>query len=206
MENKTPEKPDFRKLWENPQSKAAIKLLMYFVFIGLVLLSIKSASSASNLNVKKEKKITIQDMKQDLLENNFQYEYIVVDNEDNKTIFKGNIIDKYNEGTKENVEKTTKYIIDETGIYETVLGEKNLIDNLYENVDEKFINVEYILNLIKDKSTFISKRDGKKEYNYTFLIDDIECDIVVRTDNEKINNIYIEYNESVYDLNFIIDN
>lgn len=203
MENKNDkEKTTFQKLWENPQSKAGIKLLLYFIFIAFVVLMINTASNTHVLNVNEKPKVTIQNMKDQLLSKNFQYEYIVVDNDGIKTIYKGNKTNNINEGTRETVEKITKYYIDKSGIYETVLGEKKVMTSLYENIDEKFLDVKYVLDLVKDKTTAITTRDGHKEYNYMFLIENNGCEIIIRTDNKQINNIYINYKDYVYDLNF----
>lgn len=200
MDNK--DKTTFQKLWENPQSKAGIKLLLYFVFIGFIILTINAAATANSVSVKEKPKITIQDMKDYLKDNNYQYEHIVVFTDGSKTIFKGNVVNDENEGTKETIEKTTKYFIDDTGVYETVLGEKIIVDNLYENLDENLLDNKYVLDLINDKSTLITTREGKKEYNYTFSIDDNKYEIILRTDNKEIYNVYINYNETIYDLNF----
>lgn len=202
MDNKDKDKTTFQKLWENPQSKAGIKLLLYFVFIGFIILTINAAATANSVSVKEKPKITIQDMKDYLKDNNYQYEHIVVFTDGTKTIFKGNVVNNENEGTKETIEKTTKYLIDDTGIYETILGEKTIIDNLYENIDENLLDIKYVLDLINDKSTLITTREGKKEYNYTFNIDDNKYEIILRTDNKEIYNVYINYNETIYDLNF----
>ncbi len=202
MENKDKEKTTFQKLWENPQSKAGIKLLLYFIFIGFILLTISAASTADSVSKKEVKKITIQDMKDYLKENNYQYEHIVVFTDGTKTIFKGAFVNNENEGTKETIEKTTKYFIDDSGVYETVLGEKIIVDNLYENIDNNLLDIKYVLDIIKDKSTLITNREGKKEYNYTFNIEDNKYEIILRTDNKEIYNVYINYNEVIYDLNF----
>lgn len=193
-----------KKLWSTPKGKAIIKLSVYIIFIIFVIVFINISQSLGKIekeSVKYEKDITIQDMKDNLLKNNYKYVY-TINNNDQKIVYSGERLKDEEIGTKETVNETIKYYVDGNEYYQLKMGDKVSIDNLYDNIDINLLDSEYIINLIKDKSTIIDKKDKLKEYNYNFSIEDKDISISLFTNEKEIVEIDISHNDITYVLKY----
>lgn len=193
-----------KKLWSTPKGKAIIKLSVYIIFIIFVIVFINISQSFGKIekeSVKYEKDITIQDMKDNLLKNNYKYVY-TINNNDQKIVYSGERLKDEEIGTKETVNETIKYYVDGNEYYQLKMGDKVSIDNLYDNIDINLLDSEYIINLIKDKSTIIDKKDKLKEYNYNFSIEDKDISISLFTNEKEIVEIDISHNDITYVLKY----
>ena len=193
-----------KKLWSTPKGKAIIKLSVYIIFIIFVIVFINISQSFGKIekeSVKYEKDITIQDMKDNLLKNNYKYVY-TINNNDQKIVYSGERLKDEEIGTKETVNETIKYYVDGNEYYQLKMGDEVSIDNLYDNIDINLLDSEYIINLIKDKSTIIDKKDKLKEYNYNFSIEDKDISISLFTNEKEIVEIDISHNDITYVLKY----
>jgi len=103
-----------------------------------------------------------------------------------------------------------------SGYFETPNGIKKILfkdNNLYElnneeeilletEINKNLIDLEYILNLIKQNSAIISDKEETKTYTYN--IDNLGLNIIVTTNEENITQINIKESINTYILNFDI--
>lgn len=195
----------FKTAWADPRKKAGIKLLAYLIFFIILLLF---ASITSHLNKYKSTTnkttttTTVQDKyndkQNDLLTNKHNVLYVININNNEYKI----------EGTIEN-NKLVAFFDTPNGIKRILLED----DILYEiNKDEKIvletelnknlINLEYIINLIKQNSAIISDKDNEKTYTYN--INSLGLNIIVTTNEDSITKINITERTNTYILNFDI--
>lgn len=195
----------FKTAWADPRKKAGIKLLAYLIFFIILLLF---ASITSHLNKYKSTTnkttttTTVQDKyndkQNDLLTNKHNVLYVININNNEYKI----------EGTIEN-NKLVAFFDTPNGIKRILLED----DILYEiNKDEKIvletelnknlINLEYIINLIKQNSAIISDKDNEKTYTYN--INSLGLNIIVTTNEDSITKINITETTNTYILNFDI--
>ena len=85
------------------------------------------------------------------------------------------------------------YYKDNNYTYEVKNGGLFQIDNLYSNVDQNYLDIEYIKNLIKDKE--YTNEDNK----YTYNLENIQ--IIINADKDNITSIQI-INENNYKLEY----
>lgn len=193
---------NIKTAWANPRKKAGIKLLGYLIFFIVLFLF---AAITSNIN---EYKTTINktstttttspdkyiDKQKSLLTNKYNINYIIninsVEYKINGTI-DNNIVNGYFEtpdGIKKIVFKDS--ILYEINNQEEVLLESELNNNL--------IDINYIINLIKQNSAIISDNEETKTYTYNIN----NLNIVVTTNEESILKINITDLTNIYILNF----
>ena len=65
-----------------------------------------------------------------------------------------------------------------------------------------YINLEYILNIIKQNSAFIQDKDNIKTYLYEINNNDLLTKIYINVSEENINNIEITELNNSYNLKF----
>ncbi len=130
----------FKDKWQNPRYKALIKLGGYLLFIGLVLIYILLTPKIDNKKseLKESTEISITDKKNVLLKGNYEYYYLInVNNQ--KIIYSGQMKNKVNIGIKETSLETIKYIEKNGMTYKVVLEEKTLINDLYEDINANYL-------------------------------------------------------------------
>ncbi len=189
-----------KKLWSNERSRAGIQLGFYLMFFILVIIVINISSKLNNPS-RLNTEVSLQTMKSILSKNNYEYNYII-NTPTEKIIFNGKKSEEENTGIKQTREKNLKYSIENDIVYELQIDNKVEIDNFYDGFDEKLININYILDLIKDKSATITSEEENKIYMYQFDINNEFIEMLLKTDKEKITNITIKYKDITYDLNF----
>lgn len=193
----------FKTAWSDPRKRAGIKLLGYLFFFIILFLF---AAITSNMNKYKtttsqttKTTITIDkynEKQKSLLTNKYSINYVININ---------NIEYKINGTIENNI--VNGYLETPTGIKKIVFKENNLyeINNeqeiLLENeLNKNLIDLEYIINLIKQNSAIISDKEDKKTYNYN--IDNLGLNIIVTTNEENISQINITETTNTYILNF----
>ena len=191
----------FKKLWENPRGKAAIKFGFYL--IGIIIITIIAAvgsrmNSGTDTDIDVPKKLTYTE-KIKLLENdNYSYIYELTKGE-GKTIFRGVKLDKRSLGYKETKDKTIRYYIDDQ-VYEITLGEKTTINNLYDNINYKLINMDFIIEEITTIEGELKEENYEKYYTYSDILDNVAINVYFNEDN--ITKITTTDNESTTILIF----
>lgn len=177
---------------------AIIKLSLWLVFIIVIVIIAKVGGNKAPTDDKKDetnKEVNITyEEKLNKLNDNYNYVYdITVSDKIVKYIGTKN-------GSKESGkyitnEKETTFYKDKGYTYEVIDGGLNKIDSIYNEINEDYVNVSYIKELLKEK-TFKINDKGIYEYN----IDNVIINISV---NEKdITNILIKSDNDIYDLKF----
>lgn len=200
--NKLKEKnPDniFVKLWENKRTHALICLILWIVFLLLILFilsfSNKNIQNSNPSNEIKNDIITISNMKNKLLNYNFEYKYTIVINNE-KIIYTGKYQNNENRGYKEENSGLTKYLINNEGTYQINLDEQIEITNLFDKINLNYITLEYIFNSIDNKEPIINEETNELYFNL------VEEQIIIKTDENNIKSIEIKNNNDDYLLEF----
>lgn len=192
---------NFLKILENKRLSALIKLLLWGLFLLLIYLVIiipGKSISKENITKKEEpetKVITYKNMEEDLLKYNFSYVY-TISSDDQKVIYTGNYNQNTNTGFKEKDGIITKYLINEQGtfIYE---GEDIVsIDTIYENINEDYLNLNNIFNIINNLDYEVNEEDELLIFNNNEEI------YYLTIDNDKIKSIEIHHSNEIYKLEF----
>lgn len=190
----------FKKAWANPKYKAAIKLGLYLLvmIIICVIVAVGSRMKVSDTNDNPETKALNYTEKLALLkEANYAYVYEVnkyLYNKDNtladtiKTVYTGVKYNKRELGYKENAKETLKYYIDNE-TYAIVFGEKELITNLYENIDSSLIDVGGLLTKIADLDGTWQEANGEEYYTYKDILAGLTINVFYST--AKITKISV---------------
>lgn len=193
----------FKVAWSDPRKRAGIKLLGYLLFFIILFLF---AAITSNMNKYKTTTsqtttttITIDkynEKQKSLLTNKYSINYVIninnIEYKINGTI-ENNIVNGYLEtpiGIK-------KIVFKENNLYE-INNEQEIL--LESELNKNLIDLEYIINLIKQNSAIISDKEDKKTYNYN--IDNLGLNIIVTTNEENITQINITEATNTYILNF----
>lgn len=164
-------KQKIKELKKTNKGKAILRLIKWCIFfvILFIFLAIASLMSPKNNSIKKpnneinkpqeeipkdnwnEETLTIETINeyQEKLNNDYDYKYEISINKE-KYIFSGTKTNNINKGYKESSTGIIKYSIDSTGTYMETTTEKTLINNLYEGIEENYLNPIYILNIIKE--------------------------------------------------------
>ena len=195
----------FKSAWADPRKKAGIKLLGYLIFF-IILLLFASITSHMNKytssNTKTTTTTTVQDKYNDkqkkLLTNKYSINYVInINNIEYK--INGNIENNIINGYFETPNGIKKIVFKENNLYE-VNNEQEIL--LETEINKNLIDLEYILNLIKQNSAIISDKEETKTYTYN--IDNLGLNIIVTTNEENITQINIKESINTYILNFDI--
>lgn len=197
-----------KEAWKNPRKKAGIKLLSYFIFFFILLLLTAVSNYVSyinkdnNVDTKEKEEIKENskyiDKQNKLLNNKHSINYKITINNSLYNI-NGLLKDDVIEGYLENDNNIKKIIIKDNNIYELTDNIENIIDTVINN---NYINIKYILNMIKDKNVIIENKDNIKKYKYNFIDNGNNLNIEINTDIDNINSIDIFTNNEEYLLNF----
>lgn len=138
---------------------------------------------------------------QEYLSNIYDYKYEISINKE-KYIYSGTKTKITDRGFKESSNGIIKYLIDSTGTYEETTTEKIAINNLYEGIEENYLNPIYILNLIKNLEI---TRDHECDCTYpVYKANDIQNIYRISIINKEITSISITALDFsyLYTLNF----
>lgn len=161
-----------KELKKTSKGKAILRLIKWCIFfiILFIILAIASSMAPKNNNIQKpnnneikepqydyqkdnwnEETLTIETINeyQAKLNNNYDYKYEVNINKE-KYVFSGTKSTLINSGYKESSAGIIKYVIDNTGTYLETTTEKIPINNLYEGLEENYLNPIHILNIVKN--------------------------------------------------------
>lgn len=196
---------DNNSFWSTTQGKATIKFAAWMIFI-IVLIVVfaingrQENNNANNPEVKKEEIASFEKyetMQENLLNGCFNYEYKVIE-ENITTIYTGEKLNDAEIGYKETKDGIIKYIKDKDITYKVVLDEKEELQNLFDETDESFLNINIIFENLKEYLYNITKNESTREINYN----KDGYKVVVKTDLKNITNITIENENKTYELQF----
>lgn len=188
------------KLWENKKTHALICLILWIIFLLLValLISFSSENVQNNTNTTTKNTsnvVTISDMKNNLLNYNFEYKYTILVNGE-KIIYTGNYQNNENSGYKEDSLGLTKYLINSEGTYQINFDEKIEIIDLFDKINQNYLSIEYIFNRINDIEPIIDEVTNELYYSLE------NEEIIIKTDEDNIKSINIKSNNDDYLLEF----
>lgn len=193
--------------WQTNRGKSVIKLGAWIIFIVIILVLSVFGKDNNYNNVIDENQneteeviyefVNYSDMQKELLKNNYEYEYIIKNN-DNIIIFNG-VKDGTSEmGYKEDNNGIIKYYIDNLGVKQVILNDMVELNTLYDNIDSSFLDLEILFNNLNEYLYNIEKNENKR----TIMYDKEGFSVVVKTDLNNIKNINIINNEVTYELKF----
>lgn len=197
---------NFKETWSNPRKKAAIKLGGYFIFFFVLLLFAAIAnnmdsgieyvqSNTTNTTTTEviDKYITKQN---DLLTSKYNINYVIkVNNIEYK--INGSMENKILTGYLEKTDEIKKIVFKDNILYEIKNNEEVLLET---EINKDYININYIINLIKQSSAIIETVENGKNYSYD--LSEINTSIIVKTNDVAIDEINIVNGEDQYCLNF----
>lgn len=189
----------FVKLWENKRYHALICLglwLIFFLFVFLIVV-IPYNNTLKNLpkNNETENVTTFMDMKEKLLNSDYDYKY-VVNTSLGKTVFTGNKTKEKDTGYKENSEGLIKYEINNEGIFQINMDEKVPLENLYLDLNEDYLNIQKIYDLTKDLIENVNEDENEISY------ENGNIEIIFKINEQNILSINIKDNNDDYLLEF----
>lgn len=196
---------NFKEAWKDPRKKAGIKLLGYFIFFFILILvsaimnnidNNKSSSNDVSTTITTTETDKFIDKQNDLLTNKYSINYVINVNSVEYKI-NGNIENGIVYGYLESIDDIKKIIIKDNNIYEVSNSEEIILEL---DINKDFVDVNYIIDLIKQNSALIeSVEDGK---NYSYNINDINAKIIVYTSETSITQISIVSDVNSYLLSF----
>lgn len=196
-------KPDsmFIKVWENKRLHALICLILWAIFIAFVLLILgsfeKDTKIPSNDNKvnEEEKIITFDEMKEKLLHNKFEYKYSLYVN--SKNILYYGVKNELNDsGYKEENDKIIRYVIENEKEYQLIMNTKVEVNNLYEDIDKNFIDLNYVFALLDNMNKEID------EVTESLYYSNAELNVKIKINSENIESIDILKGNDSYFLEF----
>ncbi len=194
-----PDDPWITRTWNTEKGRASLKLAFYGLFVVFVFMLIilgkdsnptvyKSTYSAKDYEKDFDMQIT------ELKNNNYSFNYNI-DLNGNKILFYGKKNINVESGYKEDSNGIIKYLKDNDKTYKINIDGKEEITNLYEGINNNYLSVNYILNLIAN----IKPNKENKVYNY--LLEN-NVNISIETSGNEINKITIKDNLDTYELTF----
>ena len=193
----------FNKLWNNKNTHALTVLGIYIlviIFFFIIYLAIIKFSPYVPQPEETIKKITVKNVQDKLLNNNYEY-YYQIETINGLVTYKGTKTSKYEEGYRETSLGSTRYYIEEGLIYEIRLNELLPLVNLYTGIDYYLITLSDLFNLINQvKPT--TQEQNTYEYNVVYndqtLIIKINFKDLTEVTINIINDDYhysLEYNK-----------
>ena len=188
----------YKEARRDPRKKAGMKLLGYLIFFLIIILIANISNEldkTTNNNIITTTTTTkvvdsYVEKQNDLLANKYNINYEIKYND---TIYKINGILENNiiNGYLEKDNEIKKITIKNNKIYEN-----DIVLEIGFNIEN--LNLNNIINTIKQTSSFIKEKDDIKTYLYELD----EKNIYIECNNEHIINIKIEEDKNVYIMNF----
>lgn len=200
-----------KKCWKDPRWHSLLVLMIWIISLALLMgiVSIVNQFSPKKEVEKQEireenNKKTYEEKWEDLLNGNYAFTYIIA--KGNETIkYEGNVKEDKTTGYRERNDGIIKYEIENNKHFQILVDEKIEITNLYENVEENFLNPSSIYERIKKipvENTDILEETENTIYKYSTQVEEEEIKIQVIATNTQIKNITIEKLKETYQLEF----
>ena len=189
----------FVKLWENKRYHALICLglwLIFFLFVFLIVV-IPYNNTLKNLpkNNETENIITFNDMKEKLLNSGYDYKY-TINTTLGKTVYTGTKTKENDTGYRENSEGLIKYEINSEGIFQINMDEKVLLENLYLDLNENYLDIQKIYDLTLNLIENVNEEENEISY------ENENIRIIFKINEQNILSINIKDNNDDYLLEF----
>lgn len=180
---------------QSKEGNAFVKLVLWLIFIGVLFFAF-AFQKKDNANKPKDNEEetktfkNIENMKNDILQKSFSYEYIINDNKI-ITIYNGMKCNNKETWYKETSEGITKYQKEDGKTYKITLNEK-------EEYNEEENDLSKLFNLLKEYSYNEVKNDTERDIKYN--LGTIEVNI--KTNLENITNILVIKDNIRYEMQF----
>lgn len=190
--------PGFKEL-----VKLGLYILVFVIFVGIMSGTINNRKQHDQ----KDETTTVaalkyQDMLNDLLDN--KEANITININDAKYIINDEFGNNILTGTIDSIEGTSKFKIKDDLVYEIILEEEVLNDQLLSNVDTSIIRNNILVDIIKNNSAHKFENDDNITYKYSnVVINNITYNIDVIVVNNKIQNINLTSDNISYTINYI---
>ena len=189
----------FVKLWENKRYHALICLglwLIFFLFVFLIVV-IPYNNTLKNLpkNNENENIITFNDMKEKLLNSEYDYKY-TINTSLGKTVYTGNKTKENDTGYRENSEGLIKYEINSEGIFQINMDEKVPLENLYLDLKGNYLYIQKIYDLTLNLTENVNEDQNEISY------ENENIRIIFKINEQNILSINIKDNNDDYLLEF----
>lgn len=189
----------FVKLWENKRYHALICLglwLIFFLFVFLIVV-IPYNNTLKNLpkNNENENIITFNDMKEKLLNSEYDYKY-TINTSLGKTVYTGNKTKENDTGYRENSEGLIKYEINNEGIFQINMDEKVPLENLYLDLNGNYLDIQKIYDLTLNLTENVNEDQNEISY------ENENIRIIFKINEQNILSINIKDNNDDYLLEF----
>lgn len=194
--------------WQTEKGKAAIKLGLWGIFIIILIIFVLfSRKDETDINTENTNQTPIEDnnsdflsyedMQSHLLNNNYEYVF-TINTLNGKYVYSGVKSGDKEIGFKEDQNEIIKYYIDSTGTYRVYIDRVETIDNLYQNIDNSYLDMEV---LFENLNNYLYTEDIESNVR-TITYDKEGYQVVVNTDKENITNIIIFADSVTYELDF----
>ena len=190
--------------WQTERGKSLIKLGLWLIFILAIIIfayTNKNDETVNNENKEIEEKETYEFKKYDemidsLLKSNYEFNYdIVID--DNNYLFNGTKCNNEVLGYKESNMGIVKYYISDN-TYQVILKDLVPIENLYENIDTNYLDLNILFNNLNEYLYNIEKNEDTRVITYKKEGYQVE----VTTNLDNVTNINIVVDNNTYNLSY----
>lgn len=197
-----------KKLRSTEKGNAAFKLGVECLFIVFVLFIIVTGNNKSQNNVK-----DLIDSGESKMESKTEYTYLDKENKLKSGTYSytfditGSLKVKYSgkytngnaEGYREDSSNIIKYSIENNTVYKVDMDNKTPYTDLYVGLDANLFDYNYLFDTLNSKSAIIDNKDNDITYTYENING---YNIVVKMDNENINEIVIKSDALTYDFKY----
>lgn len=194
--------------WQTERGKSLIKLGLWLIFILAIIIfayTNKNDETVNNENKEIEEKETYEFKKYDemidsLLNSNYEFNYdIVID--DNNYLFNGTKCNNEVLGYKESNMGIVKYYISDN-TYQVILKDLVPIENLYENIDTNYLDLNILFNNLNEYLYNIEKNEDTRVITYKKE----GYQVKVTTNLDNVTNINIVVDNNTYNLSYNVVN
>ena len=203
---------DKQNFWETDKGNSLIKMGLWLIFIVflIIVFAFKENESANTIQENNPNEVEEQGKQEEVLtfktyfemQSNLQfgsYEYIYeITGTDFKYIYTGSVCNNKNLGFKESEDEVIKYLIKDNKYYQVNLDTLEEIDNLYENINSSFLDINMLFNNLKSTLYGIEKNGNVRTITYNKG----EYLVSVDTDLENITDIKIVSDGINYNFHF----
>lgn len=195
----------FMRNYKNvPGFKALMKIVLFFLLVGLMMLITylgksnqkETTKTTTTIPVKQETSVVNYKDALDVLMNNNHEVSMVIKNHDTKYQINYSIEDSIIDGYIETVNGTYHFNIKDDKVYEIKLNEEKENPELLSEFNLTYFDTTKLINSLKNE--LATKQLDQDKMIYHYIIDNVNYYIIL--DNNKINNIQIKTDNYEYDI------
>lgn len=195
----------FMRNYKNvPGFKALMKIVLFFLLVGLMMLITylgksnqkETTKTTTTIPVKQETSVVNYKDALEVLMNNNHEVSMVIKNHDTKYQINYSIEDSIIDGYIETVNGTYHFNIKDDKVYEIKLNEEKENPELLSEFNLTYFDTTKLINSLKNE--LATKQLNQDKMIYHYIIDNVNYYIIL--DNNKINNIQIKTDNYEYDI------